>query len=206
MSDNGLNGAAKGELTEGRPAIFIYEALSGVIFHITPINLPTFRAIQLKAQDLFPYPEKQPYEIAVPNNVSFEPNQVEPAESNPAYIAACQAVEKERKYWVDRAVFNYAVKCPKYPTPQALVEGFKSQLEALRAISKIDKDDYETVLFHIVLSWNQPAKNKDTGAITVTSNEYGRIIEMAVQTVALSAPEVSAGIRFFRPYLSERRT
>lgn len=186
------------EATQGRPSIFIYETLSGVIFHITPISLPTLRAIQLKAQDLSPYPDPAPFRIPDPVDVAFTPGQASRAEDNPEYIKLCEAIDAERKQWSDRAMFDYCTKMPKYPTHEDLVVAYSEPLKALRKIAKIDLDDYETVLFHIVLSWNQVAKN-DNGNLVQVNNEYGRILQLIIQTVALSAAEVAAGIRFFRP-------
>lgn len=197
MSDNHSNGATKSEM-EGRPAITLYEASSGVVFYITPISLPTLRAIQLKAEDLFPYPDEKLYEIPDPADIALTPGQVSPASDNPEYIALCKDIDTERKAWTERAIFNYCVKCPKYPTEDAMISAFKPQLDALRNIAVIDMNDFDTILFHIVLTENKTMRNAN-GNLVIVSNEYGRIIEMCVQAVALSASEVSAGVRFFRP-------
>lgn len=197
MTDNNVTTI---NTVEGKPSLFIYETLSGIIFHCLPISLPTLRAIQMKASDKFPYPNPEPYRILDPEDVSFTPGQASKADENPLYIADCQAVDNERKHWSDRAVFDYAVKCPKYPTKADMVAAYKEQLDKLKEIATFDKemDDYEIVLFHIVLSWNQPAKNAK-GNLVAVSNEYGRILELIMQTVALSPAEVQAGVRFFRP-------
>lgn len=199
MPDNHSNGATQSEI-EGRPSITVYEASSGVVFYITPISLPTLRAIQLRAEDLYPYPDEHLYEIPDPVDVALTPGQVSPASDNPEYIALCKEVDAERKQWTEQAIFKYCVKCPKYPTEEALVTAFKPQLDALRAIAIIDMSDYDTVLFHIVLTENKTGRNAN-GNLVIISNEFGRIIELCVQTVALSASEVSAGVRFFRPKL-----
>lgn len=192
----------KTQSLDGRPAVVVYEAQSGVIFHITPLNLATLRAIQLKAQDKFKYPDTRPYRQ--PEENAFDENQLTPAEDNPEYIKACRIVDGERTQWADRAIFDYAVRMPKYPTKDDLVAGFSEQLMQLREIAELPEDDFEAVLFYIVLTWNQPARNtKDE--LTVVSTEYGRILQLAIQTVALTPDEVTAGVRFFRPYLSERR-
>ena len=189
---------------EGRPTVIIYETQSGVLYHITPLSLPTLRAIQLKAADRFPYPDKKPYQVPDPVEVAFSEGQVSAAEDNPDYIAACREVDSERARWVDRAIFDYAAHCPKYPTKEALVMAFKAKLENLREIANLPDDDYEAVLFHLVLTWNQLATNEDNKLVTAGS-DYIRIIQLAIQTVALTPDEVTAGIRFFRPRLSERR-
>ena len=188
---------------DGRPVIIVHETYSGVMVHITPVNLPTLRAVQLKAQDLFPYPNKTQYQQ--PEENGFAPGQLTSAEDNPQYGIDCRAVDVERKVWTDRAIFDYAVRFPKYPTREALVDAFKAQLDRLRQIAKLPDDDDEAVLFHLVLTWNQPALDEDN-KLAVASNEYGQIIKLAIQTLALTPDEVTAGIRFFRPVLSERST
>jgi len=191
MSENSNN-------DEGRKALIVYETYSGIIFHITPLNLPLLRAIQLKAQDTFPYPDKAPYQQ--PEENSFADNQLTPAEDNPEYVAACLKVDSERAQWTDRAIFDYATHCPAFPTPEDMVAAFKDELAKLRKIATFDKDDsdYDIVLKHLVLSWNQVGVDSDKN-LKPTSSDYSRIIQLAIQTVALTPGEVITGIRFFRP-------
>ena len=200
MTDNQDN-VLRAESVNGRPAKIIYETRSGVIFHITEINLPTLRAIQLKAQDLYPYPDKAPYQQ--PEENAFDDSQLTPAEDNPEYVSACLAVDSERAQWTDRAIFGYATICPAYPTPAAMVAAFKSELDKLRQVAILPKDDYEAVLLHLVLSWNQVGVDKDKN-LKPTQSDYSRIIQLAIQTVALSPAEVQAGVRFFRIAVSGR--
>jgi hypothetical protein len=180
----------------------IYETQTGVIEHIKPINLATLRAIQLKAADLFPYPDKTPYRHLEEN--AFAEGQLSPAEDNPEYLLACKAVDAERSQWTDKAIFNFAVRFPKYPTRQALIDAFADELEALRQIAVLPDDDYEAVVFHLVLSWNQVGVNPNN-RIAPISSDFSRSIQLAIQTVALTPDEVTAGVRFFRPQISERR-
>lgn len=196
------NGSIKTIEVEGRPSIYVYECLSGVIAHITPISLVTLRAIQLKGEDKYPYPDTKLYEIKENPETSFDPNQVLPATKNPEYLKLCEEIDSQRKGWSNRAVFDYAVQFPKYPTQSDLIAAFRPQLDQLREIASIDMDDYDTVLFHIVMSWNQPARS-ESGSLYSTENEYGRIINLAIQTVALSPVEVANGIRFFRPQIRQ---
>lgn len=186
---------------DGKPVVIIYEAQSGVNFHITPLSLPTLRAIQSKAKDKFPHPDKRPYQQ--PEENAFVEGQLTPAEDNPDYVAACADVDAERGQWVDRTIFNFAVRCPKYPTKEAMVAGYRVQLDALREIANLPDDDYEAVLFHLVLTWNQLATNSENKLVT-SGSDYARIIQLAIQTVALTPDEVTAGIRFFRPVVSRR--
>jgi len=181
MTDNVL----KVDSMDGRPALIIHECLSGIIFHIAPLSLPTLRAIQLKAQDIYPYPDKAPYQIPDPVDVAFTEGQMSKAEDNPDYLEACKKVDTERAQWVDKAVFRYAARMPKYPTEEALLAAYEDKLKALKEIAKFDETDtdYDIILLNFVLTGN---------------TDYATIIRLAVQAVALSAEEVSAGIRFFR--------
>ena len=185
----------------GRPVRVIYECSSGVIFHITPLNLATLRAIQLKAQDLFPYPDKLPYQT--PDENAFAPGQLSPAEENPDYLEACKKVDFERGQWADKTVFNYAAKMPKYPTKQSLIDDFQEPLNALREIAILPQDDYEAVMLHLVLTWNQVGVDK-SGSYREAQSDYSRIVQLAIQTVALTPAEVVSGVRFFRPQISRR--
>lgn len=196
-----MDNATGGESVNGRPALIVYETFSGVVFHITPVNLPTLRAIQLKAEDLFKYPDPKPYQQ--PEENAFSDGQLTPPEDNPEYVAACHKIDAERAQWADRAIFDYAVRCPKYPRPEDLVTAFKDELAKLRQIAVLPEDDYEAVLLHLVLSWNQVGldSNKE---FRPASSDYSRIIQLAIQTIALTPAEVQDGVRFFRPQLSRR--
>ena len=185
---------------DGRPVKIIYECQSGVIAHITPLNIATLRAIQLKATDLFPYPDKAPYQK--PEENAFVEGTLTPAEDNPEYVAKVREIDSQRAQWADKAIFNYAAKFPKYPTKQALVDAYREQLNELRQIANLPEDDYEAVMLHLVLTWNQLATDSNKNIVDVGS-DFKRIIQLAIQTVALTPAEVQAGIRFFRPYLQQ---
>jgi hypothetical protein len=176
---------------DGRPSLILYETMAGVIFHITPLSLPTLRAIQIKAQEMYPYPDPTPYQK--PEENAFDPNQKTQAEDDPAYVQLCHEVDRARARWADRSIFDYAATMPKFPTRESLIDACKPQLERLRKIATLEDDDYESALFHCVLT-GQPVN--DPG-----QSDYARIIRLAIQSVALTAAEVSAGVRFFRPLL-----
>lgn len=195
MSDNGKRAA-----TEGRPVLIEYECYSGVMAHIIPLNIPTLKAIQQKAKLVFPYPEKERYQQ--PEEHGFSEGQLTPAEDNPDYVAEVKRIDHERALWVDRKIFDHCVRFPAYPTREDMVRKFQAQLDTLREIAELPEDDFEAVLFHIVLSWNQPALNADNNLVSAES-EYVRMIKLAIQTVALTPAEVTAGVRFFRPYVQQ---
>lgn len=195
MSANGLNAAE----SDGRPIVIVHELQSGVIAHVTPINIPTLKGIQLKAKEKLPYPDKALYQL--PEENGFVPGQMTAAEDNPDYVTECQRIDHERDVWADRAIFDYAVRFPKYPSKEAMVTAFRERLAALREIAVLPEDDFEAILFHLVLTWNQPGYNQDKMMIASIS-EYNRLVHLAIQTVALTPAEVTDGVRFFRPVLS----
>jgi len=191
MSDNG-----KGAASEGRPVIIQYECYSGVMAYVTPLNIPTLKAIQMKAQVKFPYPDKRPYQVEEEN--AFTPGQLSPAEDNPDYVAEVKRIDHERALWVDRTIFDWCVSFPQFPTHEDMVRWFAPKLKLLREIAELPEDDYEATLFHLVLTWNQPALSENDKLMAGVS-EYNRLVQVAIQTVALTPAEVTAGIRFFRP-------
>jgi hypothetical protein len=180
---------------DGRPSIIIYETQSGVIFHITPLSLPTVKAIQLKSQDVYPYPDKAPYQVPDPVEVAFAPGQVSAAEDNPEYVAACKKVDSERVKWTGKAIFRYAAKMPKYPTKESLLEAYGERLAQLKEIAVLeadaDDDDYDLIVLNFVLTGH---------------DDYSKIFQLAVQQLALTPEEISNGIRFFRPRIQGQRT
>lgn len=196
MSDNGKRAAA-----EGRPVIIEYECYSGVMAHITPLNIPTLKAIQQKAKLIFPYPDKTPYQQ--PEEHGFTEGQLTPAEDNPAYVTEVKRIDHERAVWADRAIFDYCVRFPAFKSNEDMVEKFRAQLTTLREIAELPDDDFEATLFYIVLSWNQPGINAD-GNLVSAESEYNRLVKLAIQTVALTPAEVTAGIRFFRPLVQSK--
>ncbi len=189
-----MSGETLNTMTDGKPSVIIYETGSGVVAHITPLNLATLKAIQVRAADLHPYPDKAPYQK--PEENAFVEGQMTAAEDNPEYIAACKVIDVERAQWADRTIFSYAVKFPKYPTRESLVAAFSDKLSYLRGIAELPEDDYEATLHHLVLTWEPIANRREA--------DYVRCIQLACQTIALTPDEVTAGIRFFRPVLPER--
>lgn len=186
----------------GRPIKIIHELMSGVIAHVTPINIPTLKGIQAKAAALYPYPDKRPYQVEEENG--FVPGQLTAAEDNPDYVRAVQEVNHQRGQWADRAIFNHCVHFPAYPTREELIAAFQGELAKLREIAILPEDDYEAILFHLVMTWNQVGVNAEDKIFAAVS-EYNRLVQLAIQTVSLTPAEVTDGIRFFRPHLSENR-
>lgn len=190
-----MNEISQGNDTIGKPSIVRFETQAGVVLHITPLNLATLRAINLKANELFPYPDKKPYEVPLEN--AFVEGMVDSAENNPEYLKACEPVDQQRKEWTYNAVFQYAVRFQDYPTRENVINAFAPRLLELRKIAIVQEDDYEAILHHLVLTGNTVIRgNKD--AWQALTSEYVDVIQIAIQTVALTPEEVTQGVRFFR--------
>lgn len=179
----------------GKPSIVRFETQAGVILHIAPLSIATLRAINLKSDELFPYPDKKQYELPLEN--AFVEGMKDSAENNPEYLKACEPVDQQRKEWTDKAVFNYAVRFQDYPTRESIINAFAPRLLELRKIAVVQEDDYEAILHHLVLTGNTIVRGT-TGALQALTSEYIDVIRIAIQTVALSPEEVTQGIRFFR--------
>ncbi len=187
-----MSGETLNTMTDGKPSVIIYETGSGVVAHITPLNLATLKAIQVRAADLHPYPDKAPYQK--PEENAFVEGQMTAAEDNPQYVVDCKAVDIQRAQWADRTIFSYAVKFPKYPTREALVAAFSDKLSYLRGIAELPEDDYEAIIHHIILIWQPMGRPHEA--------DYSCCIRLACQSILLTPSEVHEGIKFFRPQLS----
>lgn len=179
------NSIIKADSVEGRPSVFVYEAASGVIFHIRPVNAATRQAMNTRVAAELPFPDKTAYQIPDPEDVAFTPGQASRAEDNPEYIAECNRILRQRNSLLARRIFEYAVSMPKYPSREALVQAFKPQLDKLKAISTFaeDDEDYDIVLINLVMSGK---------------SDYDTIISAAIQETPLAPAEVAQGIRMFR--------
>lgn len=190
MTDNG-NG-------EWGKTIIRHRTMSGVMCHITPLNIATLKAIRMKAAEVYPYPDKEPYRLPLENVAS--PDIKDDAENNPAYREVVQGVNEQRQEFEDKAIIALAVKFPDYPTPDDLVRHFAVELMNLRKFATLPDDDYEATLEYCVFSGNKVAvqRNKEGKIETITAydRDFDQIKNMALQYVPLSLAEVTQGIRF----------
>lgn len=187
--------------TSGIPArdIVRFITASGIECHITPINMATLRAINLKAEALFPFPDATPYRLPIPDT---DPVLYDNADANPEWIKVTNEIRAKRQEWVNDAVLKYAVRFPSYPTRESLIARFAADLMALRKIAELPEDDFDAVLYHLVLSGNRVTRDKNNQFHTGTS-DYGYVINACIQTVPLTQEEIVEGVRFFRINLPE---
>ena len=187
MSDLEHTTSGKPMSNEGHPTAILYETLSGVVIQITPLSILSLRAIHLRAEREFPYPDKTEYQI----ESAVMASGFLPAEENPAYIEACQAIDRQRNDWSVAHILDVACSYPQYPTREALVAAFRPQLEKLRRVADLGDDDYENTLDHCVFT----GRHDKQMVIWAAEQNEG---------LMLTAPEVVEGIRYFRLELSEQ--
>jgi len=170
-------------LEAGRPVIVRYETASGVIVHITPLSPFTIAAIRERAEQEHPYPDPEPYRMALQN--AADPSIKEPAENNPEYQALCKPIVEARYAWRLQAYIDISCAYPDFANADVMIAHFRPRLEALRKVTVMDDDDWLNVLNHCVF----------TG-----SSDRQDVINLAIQneTIPLTPAEVVEGIRFFR--------
>lgn len=169
--------------TQGRPVVVIYETLSGVVIHVTPLSVFTITAIGERAEELFPYPDPAPYELPLENAVSETVRL--PADDNPEYKKLKQPIDAERMEWQVQAVIDLACSYPAFPSREHMLAHFRPALERLKKVANLPDDEWQAVLMHCVF----------TGR-----GERQTVIDIASQhkAVPLTPDEVVDGIRFFR--------
>ena len=191
---------SENQVVTGRPSIIVYETVSGVLCHCTPLNIATSRAIKARAELQFPYPDKKPYEVPMENAA---PGVVEIAENNPEYQKLCKAIDERRTDWINRATLGYAVKFVKahngeivYHTRETLIERYAPQVLELRKIAVLPEDDYEVIVYHIIFSGSQI--RRVAGKPTIITDDLSNVLNAVAQVEPLTPAEIVQGVRFFR--------
>lgn len=204
----------------GSPSLIEYETKSGIVCHIDMINIATLRAIKLRAETLYPYPDKTAYKVDLSGG-SFADDairiaaEIEGAETNPDYIRAKMLVNIERDNYENSAILDIAVKFVsqqyedgtfQYYTSETLVNRFASQLLKLRRYAELPDDDYEAAVWYCVFNGNMLRPHKDSGALEAVNWDFTYVKQLAIQQIPLSHSEVVAGIRYFRYPVQKQTT
>lgn len=184
-------------MTIGKPMVIIHESTSGVILHITPLSIATLRAIQLKAAEVYSYPDKKGYEMPLEN--AADPSIVTPAEDNPEYQRLCREADRARAKWSDWAVYTLAVSYPNFPNEGSVIQMFAPRLLEMQKVANLPEEmsDYEKIVRYIILPGNEVTRNA-AGAMGVGDTEFTSVVYAALQAIPLTPAEVTEGIRFFR--------
>lgn len=167
----------------GYPSVIVYETLSGMIVHVTPPSAFTIKAIKLRAEELFPYPDPAPYETPIENAV--DPSIKQSAWDNPAYQALCVPIDAERTRWIVATAIDLACSYPAFPDQNHMLAHFRPQLEKIKAVVPLDEDEWQAVLKHCVFTG---FKDRQT------------VFDLTIQSqqIPLTPGEVVEGMRFFR--------
>lgn len=179
------------ELNTGRPSVIVYETVSGVMVHITPLSIFTVQSIRDRAEKEFPYPDPDPYRMPLEN--AADPSIKLPAEDNPEYKAVCKPIDQERVDWRVLMTLELACAFPAFESREAMLAHYRPQLEKLRKATLMDGDEWQNVLNFCVF----------TGR-----GDKQVVYSLATQDAAipLTPAEVVEGVRFFRVDVSGRRT
>lgn len=196
----------------GMPSLITYECKSGVVCHITPLNIATLSAVLIHIQDILPFPDKAAY--ALPLEGSFVSDEVkkqaelDAADSNPEYQKACSEIMAERLKLENNAILDLSVRFlkefnseqqPVYYLPEELIEQFALPLAKLRKYAELPDSDYEAVVWYLVFSGNTLRRRPDNGKMEAINADFAYVKELAIQQIIpLSHAEVMAGIRYFR--------
>lgn len=164
----------------GEPIVIEYTTASGVRIHVTPLALPTVRALQMRAAQELPYPDEKPYEKLMENAVE---GTLLPASDNPEYRALCQEIDIQRNELSNTRMIWLACSWPDYSDFKAIVAAFKDRLKDVRKWADLPADDNEAVLFHFVLSGREDVQT---------------VIHAAAQQRPLTNGEIVDGVRLFR--------
>lgn len=167
----------------GYPSVIVYETMSGVVVHTTPLSAFTVQAVKARAEELFPYPDPEPYRMTLENVA--DPSIKGPAKDNPEYQALCQPIDAERIKWIASTCIDLACNYPAFPDQAHMLAFFRPQLEKLKTAVSLDDDEWQAVLKHCVFTGR---KDRQT------------VFDLAIQSqgIPLTPGEVVEGIRFFR--------
>lgn len=174
MSDNGAG--------RGRPKVIEIELDSGVMVHVTPLNLWVYQQLQEAAAEQFPDPDKTPYEEDLPDAAT--PDIKIPAEENPDYQEAIAAQHSQRVNFILEWLLRRSLKFPE--GEDALRERFSGLVNDLKDIRPaLDLDDWMTFV----------------KCILVSPVEFNIINAIVQDRLPITEVEVREAYRLFRPEL-----
>lgn len=174
-------------MTTLKPIIVEYVTMSGVRVHCTPVHYSTHQAIELKAAELFPYPDKGEYEQPMEN--AADSSIVIPADENPEYVGLVKDIDAQRTLWVNEQLITIGASYPDFPSLADMVAFFQPRLEQLREIAIIKELNEEAALTHCVY----------TGTF-----DRAWVLRAIAQQAPLKEGEVLDAMRLFRVDVSRQ--
>lgn len=135
---------------------------SGEVIYVQPLSIYVIRALQDKAEELYPYPNKSDYEKPLDEAKAIEPGQVIPAEDNPEYQKLYDlARDKQQNYANDQAI---TLSVEPVQGRQAMIDKYKERVAQMRQIMTLPEDEWAATLRFCVLT-SRSDFNKVTASI-----------------------------------------
>lgn len=165
---------------------------SGVVAWITPLAGHAFAALQQRARELHPDPDKAAYEEPHPDGID---GAVIPAEDNPNYVRLKDEAERARNLHVLKATRDLCVQFPifkgddftgQYYGKDELMDYFADRREQLSQYFTLPADTWEATYTYCILSSPQDAQI---------------ITQIATDQLPVMEVEVAGAMRLFRPYI-----
>lgn len=161
---------------------------SGEYVYVQPLSIYVVRALQDKAEEKHPSPDKTEYEKPVDDDKALEPGLMIPAESNPDYQKAYDEAAEKRSQWTnDQAVLLCINPVEGQDT---LIKKYKARVQQLRDLMPIPEDEWEATLKCCIMG---------------STDDYGRVITAIRGSGAPREDEIRDGMRIFRPLVRKTR-
>lgn len=162
----------------------VYELLldSGEYVYVQPLSIYVVRALQDKALELFPFPEKATYEKPMNEAVALEPGQMIPAEENPEYRRLYDETHEKQQQYVNNHSIAFAVE----PVlgHEAMIAKYQSRLDQMRKVIALPDDAWDATLRFCIITSRQ---------------DYNRVSSAIMGMIKTpSEEEVIDGMRIFR--------
>lgn len=160
---------------------------SGIRVHVAPLSRYQRNALQERAEQIYPMPDKTLYEEELSEDVAIPGTKI-PAEENPEYQNEVGLVLRARSEFISTHMMNLCLTYPDFPGgKEELIAYFATDIAAQREIMNLPDDPWEATLrFAIIRS---VADERDTG-------------DIIRESFPITESEVSEAIRVFRPAIS----
>lgn len=160
---------------------------SGIRVHISPLSRYQRNALQERAEQLYPMPDKALYEEELSEAVAIPGTKI-PAEENPEYRAEVALVMTARSEFTTMNMINLCLSYPDFPGgKEELIRFFAIHIAQQRDMMTLPDDEWEATLRFAVI--RSVADERDLWSVI---NESFPITES----------EVSDAVRVFRPAVS----
>lgn len=162
---------------------------SGEIVYVQPLSIYLVRALQDKAQELFPFPDKTQYEKTLDDAKAIEPGQVIPAEDNPEYQKLYDiAAEKQQNYVNEKCI---ALSVEPVQGRQVMIKKYKARIVQMREMMTLPDDEWDATLRFCILT---------------SRADFNKVTEAIMGRGLPREEEILNGMRIFRMYVRKETT